>query len=188
MKTLAVLTALVAALVVAATAAAAEDPKLPYGQVLPGPTNPWGGKKAKVAFFVETLTSGKGESVWGRSAGRSCIRTNLFPRKERVVFHIMAWDAKAGKTIEPEDVRYAYIKIPGLPNQKLSYGPHGKDPKTAPWTWYFAWDIAPDYPFGAVPYELVFKTKGMAKGEVATFKELPIAPEQLTVVESRPQL
>ena len=187
MKILAVMTTLVSALALAATAAAADAP-LPYGQVLPGPTNPWGGKNAKVAFFVETLTSGKGESVWGGSAGASCIRTNLFPRKERVVWHIMAYDTKAGKTIEPEDVRYAYMKIPGLSNLKLSYGPHGKDPKTAPWTWYLAWDIPPDYPLGVVPYEIVFKTKGMARGEVATFKEIPLVPEQLTVVEKRPQL
>ena len=104
------------------------------------------------------------------------------------MFHIMAWNARAGKVVEPEDVQYAYMKIPGVPNKKLSYGPHGKDPTTAPWTWYLAWDIAPDYPFGTVPYEIVVKLKGMARGEVARFTEIPLAPEQLTVVESRPQL
>ena len=66
MKKLMLLVAGITALVFAATAVAA-DP-LPYGQTVPGPTNPWPGKNVKVAFYVETLTSSKNESVWGGSA------------------------------------------------------------------------------------------------------------------------
>ena len=189
MKKLMLLAAGITILAFAATAAAAETPPLPYGQTVPGPTNPWPGKNVKVAFYVETLTSGKGESVWGSSANTSCTRTNFFPRKERIVWHITMVDAKTGKVIEAADVKYAYLKIPGQPNLKLKYGPHGKDPLVAPWNWYYGWDIPPDYPLGLVDYQIVVKTKSMTnRGEVATFKESPLAPEQLTIVPQRTAL
>lgn len=189
MKKLLLLVTGIAALTLAAAAAAADTPPLPYGQTVPGPTNPWPGKQVKVAFMVETMTSGKGESVWGGSANTSCTRTNFFPRKERVVWHITMIDTKTGKYIEAADVKYAYLKIPGEPNLKLKYGPHGKDPLTAPWTWYYGWDVRPDYPLGLVDYQIVVKTKSMKeRGEVAIFKEIPLAPEQLTIVAQRTAL
>ena len=178
----------ITALAFAATAVAADTP-LPYGQTVPGPTNPWPGKNVKVAFYVETLTSSKNESVWGGSANTACTRTNFFPRTERVVWHITMIDAKTGKPVEAADVKYAYLKIPGQPNLKLKYGPHGKDPLVAPWNWFYGWDIPPDYPLGLVDYQIVVKTKSMThQGEVATFKEFPLAPEQLTIVSKRTPL
>lgn len=180
----------IAALAFAGAATAAETPPLPYGQTIPGPTNPWPGKGAlKVSFFVETVTASKNESVWGAWANTACTRTNFFPRRERIVWHITMVDAKTGKVIEAADVKYAYLKIPGLPNLKLKYGPHGKDPLVAPWNWYYGWDVPPDYPLGLVDYQIVVKTKSMKnKGEVATFKEFPLAPEQLTIVSQRTAL
>ena len=117
----------------------------------PGPTNPWPGKGAlKVSFFVETVTASKNESVWGLWANTACTRTNFFPRRERIVWHITMVDTKTGKVIEAADVKYAYLKIPGLANLKLKYGPHGRDPLVAPWNWYYGWDVPPDYPLGLV--------------------------------------
>jgi hypothetical protein len=178
----------IAALALAAAATAAETP-LPYGQAIPGPTNPWPGKNVKVAFFVETVTASKNESVWGAWANTACTRTNFFPRRERIVWHITMVEVKTGKVIEAADVKYAYLKIPGLSNLKLKYGPHGRDPLQAPWNWYYGWDVPPDYPLGLVDYQIVVKTKLMKNpGEVATFKEFPLAPEQLTIVSQRTPL
>lgn len=190
MKKLMFLVTGIAALAFAATAMAAETPPLPYGQTIPGPTNPWPGKKAlKIGWFVETVTAAPKESVWGRWANTACTRTNFFPRRERIVWHITMFDTKTGKVIEAADVKYAYLKIPGIPNLKLKYGPHGKDPLVAPWNWYYGWDVPPDYPLGLVDYEIVVKTKSMKnRGEVAIFKEFPLAPEQLTIVDERKQL
>jgi hypothetical protein len=189
MKKLTFLATGFAALVLSAAATAADAPKLPYGQSVPGPTNPWPAKNVKVAFFVETVTASKNESVWGAWANTACTRTNFFPRKERIVWHITAVDTKTGDVIEAEDVKYAYLKIPGLPNLKLKYGPHGRDPATAPWNWYYGWDVPPDYPLGLVDYQIVVKTKSMKRaGEVATFKEFPLASEQLTIVNQRTPL
>lgn len=192
MKRLMTFVAGVAALAIAAPALAA-DPPLPYGQTAPGPTNPFpaGPSKDKksghrVAFSVETVTASPKESVWGKWAKTSCTQTNFFPRGERIVFHISAINALKGTIVEGEDVKYAYLKVPGLPNIKLKYGPHGKDPATAPWDWYIGWDVPPDYPLGLVAFQVVIKLKDMKAGEVATYTQMPLAPEQLQIVEQRP--
>ena len=188
MKKLMLLVAGITALVFAATAVAA-DP-LPYGQTVPGPTNPWPGKKnVKVGFYVETVTASKNESVWGLWANTACTRTNFFRPRERAVWHISMYDLKTGKVIEAADVKYAYLKIPGQPNLKLKYGPHGKDPLVAPWNWFYGWDIPPDYPLGIVDYQIVVKTKSMKEaGEVGKFTEFPLKPEQMTIVSQRTPL
>jgi len=171
------ITALVAGLVAAAFAAPA------FAQEAP-PTNPWPGKKTKIAFYVDTVTAGAGESVYGVNAASSCTQTNFFPRGEGVVFHMAAFNARTGKIIEAADVKYAYLKIPGQPNLALRYTPHGRDPLTAPWYWAKRWDVPLDYPLGVVDFQVVVKLKG--KGNViGVFKQYPVASARLTVVETR---
>ena len=170
------ITALVAGLVAAAFAAPA------FAQEAP-PTNPWPGKKTKIAFWVGTVTAGPGESIYGVNAASACVETNLFPRGEGVVFRMAAFNARTGEIIEADDVKYAYIKIPGQPNLALRYTPHGRV-ATAPWYWGKRWDIPLDYPLGVVNFEIVVKLKG--KGNViGIFKQAPLPPAQLTVVEKR---
>lgn len=188
MKSIVATAAAIVATVFAAPAFAAEPPPLPYGQVAPGPTNPWPGKQFDIAFYVETVTASPKESVWGKWANVRCTQTNFFPRGEGIVFHITAINARTGKIVEPVDVKYAYLKIPGQPNFKLKYGPHGRDPATAPWTWYYRWDVPLDYPLGVVPFEVVLKLKGWPASKVAVFKQMPLSLEQLTIVETRTPL
>jgi hypothetical protein len=176
-------TALVGMVLAASAALAQEQP--PPIPTPPGTPNPWPGKKFDVFFYVETLTASPGESVFGRAAPQRCTQTNFFARGERAVWHISAINAHKGTIVTNEDVKYAYLKIPGMKNIGVTYTPHGRDPATAPWTWTARWDIPLDYPLGVVPFELVMKLKKWPKGKVATFKQIPISLEQMTVIDHR---
>lgn len=169
---LAVLTFAAAGL--AAPATAAEVPK-----------NPWPAKKVRVAFYVDTVTASPNESVWGKWAPQRCTQTNFFARGEGVVFHVSAVDARTGKVLEDSDVRYAYLKIPGEPNLPLKFGPHGRDPATAPWYWAARWDVRPDYALGTVPFEVVVKLKDMKRNEIAVWKQYSNALAQLSIIATR---
>ncbi len=153
------------------------------------PENPWPsappGGRFDVFFYVETLTASPGESVYGRAAPSRCTQTNFFARGERAVWHIAAVNARTGKIIGAKDVRYAYLKIPGVHNIGVTMVPHGRDPATAPWTWTARWDIPLDYPLGLVPFQLVMKLKGWPGNKVATFTQIPLALEQMTIIDQR---
>lgn len=168
----------------AASAARADDQPAPI-PTPPGDQNPWPGKQFAVFFYVETLTASPGESVYGKAAPTRCTQTNFFARGERAVWHISAVNARTGQIITSKDVKYAYLKVPGMKNIGVTFVPHGKDPVTAPWTWTARWDIPPDYPLGVAPFELVMKLKDWPKNKVATFKQIPIALEQMTIIDRR---
>ena len=171
--------------VLAASAALAQAP-IPTP---PGPQNPWpappSGGKFDIFFYVETLTASPGESIYGGAAPTVCTQTNFFARRERAVWHIGAVNARTGKYVLPKDVKYAYLKIPGVKNIGVTFVPHGRDPATAPWTWTARWDIPPDYPLGVVPFVLVMKLKAWPKNKVATFTQMPLALEQMTIIDRR---
>lgn len=184
MKTgLVIATALVGA-ALAASAALAEDQPPPI-PTPPGPQNPWPGTKFAIFFYVETLTASPGESIYGKAAPIRCTQTNFFARGERAVWHISAVNARTGQIITNKDVKYAYLKIPGMKNIGATYTPHGRDPVTAPWTWTARWDIPPGYPLGVVPFQLVMKLKDWPANKVATFTQIPIALEQMTIIDHR---
>jgi len=182
--------AIATTLVVAAFGAsgALADDEQPQPAPIPTPAgeqNPWPAKQASVFFYVETLTSSPGESVFGGSAPAGCIQTNLFPRGERIVWHIAAINARTGKIVTSKDIKYAYLKIPGMKNLGISFTPHGRDPVTAPWTWTGRWDVPPTYPLGVVKYQLVMKLKDWPKNKVATWTQVPLDPELLTIIAKR---
>src|SRR3990172_7054884 len=113
-----------------AAGALAEDEQ-PQPAPIPTPEggqNPWPGKQADIFFYVETLTGGGGESVFGKNAPTSCTQTNFFARGERIVWHIAAVNAKTGIVLTNKQVKYAYIKIPVM---KLK---GWKKDKVAKWT------------------------------------------------------
>jgi len=89
------------------------------------------------------------------------------------------------KIIGAKDIKYAYLKIPGVHNIGVTMVPHGRDPTTAPWTWTARWDIPLDYPLGLVPFQLVMKLKGWPGNKVATFTQMPLALEQMTIIDQR---
>lgn len=177
--------ALVGALLAASAAFAAGPPQPPPIPTPPGDQNPWPAKKVDIAFYVETVTANKGESIYGKWAPLGCTQTNFFARGERVVFHIGAVDAHSGTVLTNKNIKYAYLKIPGMDLIKVTFTPHGKDPATAPWTFTGRWDVPNDYPLGAVPFQLVMKLKKWGAGKIATFSQLPLAPENLTVIDHR---
>lgn len=175
---LAVATGLLVAGLAASTALAQEPPAPPPG-VEPGviwPAPDPGTKKFEIAFYVELLP-GNGSAA--------CRVTNSFARGERAVWHVGAINARTGAFIAPKDIKYAYIKVPGVKNIGFGFVPHGRDPATAPWTWTARWDIPADYPLGAVPFTIVFKLKGWGKGKVATWTQLPLGGSMMTVIPKR---
>jgi hypothetical protein len=118
------------------------------------PTNPYPGKKLDVLLYVDTVTS-------SRSAPKPvnvCSQTNFFPQGSRVVFRAWGIEAKTGKILSTDNIKYAYVKIAGQPNLKLSFGAHGTAPNQI-WFWSAAWAIPADYPLGLVTYRVVVKTK-----------------------------
>ena len=181
-------TAALAAVLGAPAALAEEPPQPPPIPTPPGPQNPWpapGNGKLDIAFHVETVTASPGESIYGKAAPQRCTQTNFFARGERAVWHIGAVNARTGKVLTNVDVQYAYLKIPGMRNIGVTWVRHGSDPATAPWTWTARWDIPFSYPLGVVDFTLVMKLKGWPKNKVATFKQIPIALEQMTVIDHR---
>ena len=178
------------ALALPATVLADEPPQPPP---IPTPVgvspNPWplapAGGKFGIFFYVETLTASPGESIYGKAAPQRCTQTNFFARGERVVWHISAVNARSGKVITNADAKYAYLKIPGMKNIGVTFVPHGKDPATAPWTWTARWDVPFTYPLGVVPFQLVMKLKEWGPNQVAIFTQIPIALEQLSIIDHR---
>lgn len=157
--------ALVAGALVAPPALA-EDP----------PTNPFPGKTADAFLYVDTVNGTRPKGAPLRLLG--CTQTNYFKRGEQVVFRIWGTEAKTGETLSTASVKYAYVKLPGLPNAKLNWGPHGTASNRV-WFWTAAWDVSADYPLGTVAFRVVFKTESNKFG-IFQQSGLPTA-SQLTI-------
>lgn len=125
------------------------------------------------SVFVSTRTVTTPSSPLG--AG---ILTNYYPRGGTVAFQVFAAETKSGQVLTAGDVKYAYVKIPGQPNVKLSYTAQVKkgDP-----TWLGTWTVPADYPTGTVQFAVRFKTTGKQYGN---FVQIPVATSQLNVTKS----
>jgi hypothetical protein len=146
------------------------------GAVAPavGAQQPYPGNKVEVAVYGDTVSSSRGDVT----LARVCTQANNFPRKARVVFRAWAVDTKTGKPLGAADIQYAYVKIPGQPNIKLNFGPHGVVGNKVQF-WSSAWAVPADYPLGVVPFRMVFKT---VDGRFGVFTQPPFASAQLTVI------
>jgi hypothetical protein len=157
----------------------------PSASTAPVRTGVWRpGNNNDLAFYVETVTASPGESKYGKAAPAACSQTNFFARGERVVWHIAVVDAKNGSVVLPEAVQSATLVIPGTSGIGITFVKHGKT-DTSPWTWNAAWDIPPDYPLGVVPFQVNFQLNGWQASKVATFTQIPISLEQMTVIDHR---
>ena len=87
-----------------------------------------------------------------------CSQTNTFKRGEQVVFRIWGSLADTGEVLSSANVKYAYVKTPGLANLKLNWGPHGAATNRV-WFWANAYLVPADYPLGSVTARIVFKTE-----------------------------
>jgi hypothetical protein len=139
-----------------------------------GAQPPYPGNRVDVAVYADTVSSSRGEV----KLARVCTQTNNFPRKARVVFRAWAVDTKTGKPIGAADVQYAYVKIPGQPNLRLSFGPHGAVGNKVLF-WSAAWAVPTEYPLGVVAFRVVFKT---VDGRFGIFTQPPFSTAQLTVI------
>lgn len=139
---------------VALTIAAAAAAVLAMPAVAQEPPNPFPGKKLDVFIYADTVTS----SSTKPTPAKVCSQTNFFNRGARVVFRMWGNEAATGLALTTDNVKYAYVKIAGQPNLKLTFGKHGKL-ATSPWFWSAAWAIPADYPIGAVSWRIVVKTK-----------------------------
>jgi hypothetical protein len=149
-----ILTTSLAALVAAAVAA----PILAQA-----PTPSWPPGKQQVFIWADTVTATTGKE------------DNFFQRSSSVVFRSYAVDLKTKKVLIAKDVLFFYVKIPGQPNVKLTYGAKagGKG------LWTGTWAIPADYPVGVVDFRILVKTKSK---RVGTFAQAPVAAAQLTVL------
>ena len=129
--------------------------------------------KVGIAMYVDTVSSSRGDV----KLARTCTQTNYFPRRARVVFRMWAVDTTTGEAIAAEDVKYAYVKIPGQPNLKLNWGPHGATGNKVNF-WTNAWPIPADYPLGVVPFQIVLKT---VDNRFGNYRQSSIEGDQLTV-------
>ena len=123
-----------------------------------------------VTLFVSANTV----TAPGSAAGAD-VATNFFVRGSTVVFKVFAADAKSGKVLVSDDVKYAYVKIPNQSNVKLTYvaptatnGPN----------FVGRWTIPADYPKGLVNFVTRFRSTDKQYGN---FVQIPVATSQLTV-------
>jgi hypothetical protein len=115
-----------------------------------------GPKKLNAFLYVDTVNGSRPAAGTPRRP-ISCTQTNTFIRGEQLVFRIWGSDAETGAILSTENVEYAYVKFPGQPNLKLSWGPHGATSNRV-WFWT-AWLLVPaDYPLGEATARVVFKT------------------------------
>jgi hypothetical protein len=112
--------------------------------------------KIPVFLYVDTVNGTRpAPGTPPRPVG--CTQTNNFKRGEQVVFRIWGSVADTGAILNTEIVKYAYVKLPGVPNMKLNWGAHGAQSNRV-WFWTVPWIVPADYPLGAVTARIVFKT------------------------------
>jgi hypothetical protein len=156
-RKLAVLVAGVAAVTaVTATALAVTPGETPF----PSPTI--------VSLFVTTNTF---------TSAAPNLMTSRFPVGSTVNFKVFAADAKTKKVLTGDDVRYAFIRIPGQPNVKLTYvAPTERNGTNFTGTW----TIPANQPTGIVQFVTRFQSKNRKFGN---FVQLPVETSQLTVIK-----
>ena len=142
----------------------------------PPPATPYPATHVDVLLYVDTVTSSRSVP----KPTNTCSQTNFFPQGTRVVFRMWGAETTAGAVLSPDNIKYAYVKIAGQPNLKLTFSKHGTL-ATSPSFWTAAWAIPADYPLGAVAYRVVVKTKANKFGifdpsALATGSRLTVIP------------
>ena len=155
--------------VIVAAAAVAAAIALPASAQAPYP-----GAKAPIAVYADTVSGATGAV----KAARGCTQYSNWRRGQRVVFRVWAVDSGTGQALGADSAAYAYVKIPGQPNLKLNWGPHGAVGAKVNF-WSAGWTVPADYPLGVVAFKVVLKTDD---GRFGTYVQPPIASAQMTVI------
>jgi len=119
-------------------------------------------KKLDVMLYVDTVNGSRPAAGVARRKV-SCTQTNVFIRGEQQVFRVWGTVAGTGDILSTENVKYAYVTVPGSPNLKLSWGAHGATSNRV-WFWTAAWNLPADAPLGEATAKIVFKTEEDAFG------------------------
>lgn len=143
----------------------------------PAADKPFPGTVADVVLYVDVVNSPRPKGAAPRP--KACTQLSSVKRGERPVLRVFGFEAGTGEVLTPENVKYAYVKIPGLPNVKLNWGGHGSG--TARSYFYTAgWDVAADYPLGVLAFKVVIKTES---GKFGIYTQDGLPPEnRLTVL------
>jgi hypothetical protein len=112
--------------------------------------------KLEVFLYVDSVNGTRPSGAKPRPVG--CTQTTTFKRGEQLVFRIWGSEASTGNILSTENVKYAYVKIPGQPYAKLNWGAHGTAPNRV-WFWTAAWNIPQDFALGTTAFRVVFKTE-----------------------------
>jgi len=134
-------------------------------------------------MYVDTVTAGKGESKFNVDATLLCAQTSTFQRGMHIVWRMKVVDTATGKVLKGSDVKEATLKVPGADPATFRYGGHGGTTID----YYFftaAWDVPPNYPLGAIDFEIAVTT---VDGKTGTFKQIPVS-NPTSGVESRLQI
>jgi len=142
-----------------------------------------GPRPHKLFMYVDTVNGG------AYKPGGDCAMTNLFQRGQTVVFRMDGIQVATGGTdLTSANVLDAFVVIPGVKNQPMFYGTHGKNSY-----WTTGWKIPANYPFGIVNFSVWVTTKMVPATatspaipeQTGIFSQNGLAPpSQLTVVAS----
>ncbi|HSG13253.1 MAG TPA: hypothetical protein VLA22_05230 [Gaiellaceae bacterium] len=114
-------------------------------------------QRLNVFLYVDTV-NGSRPAPGTKPRPVGCSQSNNWRRGEQVVFRIWGSVADTGAILNTENVKYAYVSVPGQPNMKLNWGPHGARDNRV-WFWTSAWIVPADYPLGSLTARIVFKTE-----------------------------
>ncbi|TAK76615.1 MAG: hypothetical protein EPO16_06915 [Dehalococcoidia bacterium] len=129
----------------------------------PPAATPPAAQKVPIVFYVDTVTSGAGESPFNVDATIGCARTSMFSRGMRIVWRLTAYD-NTGTELQPATIESLVLKVAGK-DATFRYGRHGD----AGWFWTATYDVPMETPLGTLDWTVEAKTKS---GATATYKEI----------------
>jgi hypothetical protein len=141
----------------------------PPGYTPPPPPTPPLPKSVQIAFHVDTVTAGAGESAYNVDANYSCMKTSIFKRGQHLIWRMMLIDATAGIELQGDDMETVVIKLPNGEEISMRYARHGG--AGGPWFFTGAWSIPVDYPLGTLDYSIEVTT---VDGKTGTFTEMKL--------------
>jgi hypothetical protein len=143
-------------------------------------------KKLDVMLYVDTVNGSR--PVGAKARPVSCTQTNVYVRGEQQVFRVWGTVAGSGDILSTENVKYAYVSVPGSPNLKMNWGSHGSATNKV-WFWTAAWNLPADYPLGDATAKIVFKTEddsfGTYEYKFTVAPQLKTTAKKSTTVKSR---
>lgn len=147
----------------------------PPGYTPPPPPTPPPPTFVQIAFYVDTVTAGAGESIYNVDANYGCLKTSIFKRGQHIVWRMTLTDTTTGKVLQGTDLESTVIKLPNGEEISMRYGRHGG--ADGPWFWAATWDVPLDYPLGSFNYSIDALT---VDGKSGTFTEVKLPDSVIT--------